>query len=199
MKISVFGKNDEKILGLEKSISTWRKGYDLNRYREIRTDFNLQVIQLLLGCEIVIGEKGKWKINHNSSLLNRKDIIHVFQLVDEYLMFVEKPYIEGGSFRYQDFYVNDYSEGLTGKELRNEIMLVSGSMLRLHDFVRLAHLGDLIKQKRRRTKMMWAGASLGAVVLAFLSYKGYKYYKKKQEDDEFDYPYIDDDVDDSEA
>ena len=183
MKIPGFSKKNQRIYGLEKTIETWKKGFDSSNYRDMRIEFNLQVFQLLLGCEIQISENGKWKISHDDSLLDREEILKVFEMVEDFIETVERQYImvKKENFKYQNMYVAPYTEGITGKDLRKEISRISGCMLRLHDFVRLAHLGELTKSKVYRRRMMIVGGCIGAVLLAYLSYKGYKSYQEYQE------------------
>ena len=186
MKIPGFSKASQRIYGLEKTIETWKKGFDGSHYREMRIDFNIQVLELLLGCKIKITSEGKWDITHDDSLLTREEILKVFELVEDYIETIERTYIEygGNRFTYQDAYVPVYEKGITGKELTKEIDRVSGLMLRLHDFVRLAHLGELTKNKIYRRRMMIAGGCVGAVLLAFIAYKGYNAYKRHKVEEE---------------
>lgn len=185
---------------------------DPNQYMVKRLELNMNVIQLLIGGEFTEGKDSKeWKIKFGSKLPSRSDLAEIARIMEDFVTNVEAPFMDAvrraasGAANNDDMSIPPQAtldpnarvglpkiEKINAKKLKNYIFGYDGKpamsrlMLNAADCLEIAVMGEELRKKTNRNKMLIAGGIAllitGGVVAAVCIHKKSKKAEKELDD-----------------
>lgn len=184
---------------------------DANQYMMKRLELNMSVIQFLIGGDFTEAKGGKeWKIKFNHKLPSRSDLAEIARIMEDFVINVEAPFMEavqcaaagGGEDDDMSIPINatleptahvglPKIEKINTKKLKNYIFgydgkpAISRLMLNAADCLEIAVMGEELRKKVNRNRMMIVGGIAllitGGAVAAVCIHK-----KNKKAEEELD-------------
>lgn len=182
---------------------------DPNQYMMKRLELNMSVIQFLIGGDFTEAKDGKeWKIKFNHKLPSRSDLAEIARIMEDFVTNVESPFMAAvqraaGGNTGDDMSIPQASlepaahvglpkiEKINAKKLKNYIFGYDGKpamsrlMLNAADCLEIAVMGEELRKKTNRNRMLIAGGIAllitGGVVAAVCIHK-----KSKKDEDRLD-------------
>lgn len=182
---------------------------DPNQYMMKRLELNMSVIQFLIGGDFTEAKDGKeWKIKFNHKLPSRSDLAEIARIMEDFVANVEGPFMAAvqraaTGNNGDDMAIPQASlepathiglpkiEKINAKKLKNYIFGYDGKpamsrlMLNAADCLEIAVMGEELRKKTNRNRMLIAGGIAllitGGVVAAVCIHK-----KNKKDEDRLD-------------
>lgn len=156
---------------------------DPNQYMVKRLELNMSVIQLLIGGDFTEAKDGKeWKIKFNHKLPSRSELAEIARIMEDFVANVETPFMAAvqraasGATGNDDMSIPPQAaldptariglpkiEKINAKKLKNYIFGYDGKpamsrlMLNAADCLEIAVMGEDLRKKTNRNRMLIAG------------------------------------------
>ena len=170
-------------------------------FNDCRLVLNIMVIQALTGAEYdpaKVGKDGKYKVSFNGALPTTSEIAEIAEILDTYIANVEDNFLSLASVDIDDDMSIDDTpaagrettinpiEKINKKNLTNSIFGYDGQqaickmLIDSADVIRIAALGEELRKKRNRNRMLIIGGI--TLLVAGAAGAGYYFYNKNHDD-----------------